>query len=96
MQGTQRSSERRGLLAAGAAALGDGREALFELSVGNPDKGMLALDVVRRRVAQFTEAGLPLVVTQVPASVPHVHGVGTQPNTGRVHVRAVHVQLQLC
>lgn len=55
----------RGLLAAGAALCGDGREALYELSVGNPDKGMLALDDVRRRVAQFTEAGLPLVVTQV-------------------------------
>ncbi len=55
----------RGLLAAGAALCGGGREALYELSVGNPDKGMLALDDVRRRVAQFTEAGLPLVVTQV-------------------------------
>ena len=61
--------QRRGLLAAGAAALGDGRQALYELSVGNPDKGMLELDIVRRRVAQFTEAGLPLVVTQVPANI---------------------------
>ena len=34
--------------------------------MGNPDKGMLELDVVRQRLAQFTEAGLPLVVTQVP------------------------------
>lgn len=57
--------QRRGLLAAGAALCGDGREALYELSVGNPDKGALALDDARRRVAQFTEAGLPLVVTQV-------------------------------
>lgn len=78
------SCQRRGLLAAGAAALGDGREALYELSVGNPDKGMLELDVVRRRVAQFTDAGLPVVVTQVPAKVPHVTGVGTHPHKGRV------------
>ncbi|KAK9839540.1 hypothetical protein WJX81_008400 [Elliptochloris bilobata] len=54
----------RGLLAAGSAACGGAREALYELSVGNPDKGMLALDDVRQRVAQFTETGLPLVVTQ--------------------------------
>jgi len=56
---------RRGLLAAAAAL--HGGEALYELSVGNPDKGMLALEDVRRRVAQFTDAGLPLVVTHVRA-----------------------------
>lgn len=67
------------MLAAGAAALGDGRQALYELSVGNPDKGMLELDVVRRRVAQFVDAGLPLVVTQVPAKLPYIRGYGTYP-----------------
>ena len=80
--------QRRGLLAAGAAALGDGRQALYELSVGNPDKGMLELDVVRRRVAQFVEAGLPVVVTQVPAKVPCIRGNATCLNTRQVHATA--------
>lgn len=41
------------------------REGCFELSVGNPDKGLLPVEVVRQRIRQFTEAKLPLVITQV-------------------------------
>lgn len=37
----------------------------FELSVGNPDKGVLPKDEVQRRIDQFIKAGIPLVVTQV-------------------------------
>ena len=33
--------------------------------MGNPDKGQLPLDEIKRRVSQFVEEGLPLVVTQV-------------------------------
>jgi hypothetical protein len=40
-------------------------EACFELSIGNADKGLLPLEEIKRRVAQFTTLGLPLVVTQV-------------------------------
>ena len=40
-------------------------EGCFELSVGNPDKGQMPLDEVKRRVSQFVEQNLPLVVTQV-------------------------------
>ncbi len=40
-------------------------EGCFELSIGNADKGLLPLEEIRRRVAQFTQTGLPLVVTQV-------------------------------
>lgn len=41
-------------------------EGCFELSIGNADKGLLPLEEIKRRVAQFTQAGLPLVVTQAP------------------------------
>ncbi|BDA48658.1 hypothetical protein COCOBI_12-3390 [Coccomyxa sp. Obi] len=41
-------------------------EGCFELSVGNPDKGLMSLEEAKRRVAQFVKAGLPLVVTQAP------------------------------
>ncbi len=41
------------------------REGCFELSIGNADKGLLPLEEIQRRVAQFIQAGLPLVVTQV-------------------------------
>ncbi len=59
----------RGLLAAALKtkelSVGEG---CFELSVGNPDKGLMSLKEAKRRVAQFIKAGLPLVVTQVPFS----------------------------
>lgn len=42
------------------------REGCFELSIGNADKGLLPLEEIQRRVAQFIQAGLPLVVTQAP------------------------------
>lgn len=41
-----------------------GLEGAFELSIGNADKGLLPLAEIQQRVAQFTAAGLPLVVTQ--------------------------------
>lgn len=41
-------------------------EGLFELSVGNADKGLLPLPELERRVQQFVAAGLPVVITQAP------------------------------
>ena len=58
-------ARRRGLLAAALAAKGVDAEGCFELSVGNPDKGLMSLEEARRRVRQFVDARLPLVVTQV-------------------------------
>ena len=40
-------------------------ECCFELSIGNADKGLLPLSEIQQRVAQFTAAALPLVITQV-------------------------------
>jgi hypothetical protein len=57
----------RGLLAAALRAKGLEAEGCFELSVGNPDKGLMSLEEAQRRVQQFVDAGLPLVVTQVNA-----------------------------
>lgn len=37
----------------------------FELSVGNPDKGLLPIEKIRERAQQFIDADLPLVITQV-------------------------------
>jgi nicotinic acid mononucleotide adenylyltransferase len=42
------------------------REAAFELSVENADKGLLDAEEIVQRVAQFTEAGLPVVLTRAP------------------------------
>ena len=56
----------RGLLSAALKTKGLAEtDGCFELSVGNPDKGQLPLDEIKRRVSQFVEQGLPLVVTQV-------------------------------
>ena len=61
----------RGLLSAALNTKGLAEtDGCFELSVGNPDKGLLPLDEIKRRVAQFVEQGLPLVVTQVRC-LPH-------------------------
>ncbi len=56
----------RELLAAACRMRGDDAEGCFELSVGNADKGLLPLEEIQRRLAQFTATGLPVVVTQVP------------------------------
>ena len=65
------SVPRRGLLSAALKTKGLAEtDGCFELSVGNPDKGLLPLDEIKRRVAQFVEQGLPLVVTQVQC-LPH-------------------------
>ncbi|CAK0738768.1 hypothetical protein CVIRNUC_001090 [Coccomyxa viridis] len=57
----------KGLLSAALKTKGLAEtDGCFELSVGNPDKGLLPLDEIKRRVAQFVEQGLPLVVTQAP------------------------------
>jgi len=50
----------------GAGADGDHMEGCFELSIGNADKGLLPAEEVRRRVAQFTAEGLPLILTRAP------------------------------
>ncbi|PSC69495.1 Altered inheritance rate of mitochondria 25 [Micractinium conductrix] len=49
-----------------ACKLHPSMEAAFELSIGNADKGLLPLEEIKRRVSQFVNAGLPLVVTQAP------------------------------
>lgn len=56
-------------MAAGCELCSQPKEGCFELSVGNPDKGLLPLDVVRRRVQQFVDTNTPVVVTQVCASL---------------------------
>jgi hypothetical protein len=38
---------------------------MYELSIGNADKGLLPETEILRRVRQFQEAQLPVVVTQV-------------------------------
>ena len=61
----------RGLLSAALKTKGLAEtDGCFELSVGNPDKGQLPLDEIKRRVSQFVEQGLPLVVTQVLTTFP--------------------------
>ena len=55
----------RDLLSAACAMRGAPQDGCFELSVGNPDKGVLPIETVRKRIAQFVEADLPLVITQV-------------------------------
>ena len=37
----------------------------YELSVGNPDKGIMPIEECRRRVQQFIDANLPVLVTKV-------------------------------
>lgn len=51
-----------------ASKLRPDMEAAFELSIGNADKGLLPMEEIKRRVSQFTSAGIPLVLTQVGAS----------------------------
>lgn len=60
---------RRKLLAAGCELAGQLQDGCFELSIGNPDKGLLPLDLVRQRVQQFVETGTPVVVTKVMSVV---------------------------
>ncbi|GFH15368.1 uncharacterized protein HaLaN_11584 [Haematococcus lacustris] len=70
------------LLQAACEMYGQPGDAAFELSVGNADKlgangrasgclaqGLLPLPEVERRIAQFVEAGLPLLVTRAPLFV---------------------------
>ncbi|KXZ52323.1 hypothetical protein GPECTOR_10g955 [Gonium pectorale] len=52
--------------AASAAAGGAPMEGAFELTIENADKGLLTEDDIRRRVAQFVELGLPVLVTRAP------------------------------
>jgi hypothetical protein len=49
--------------AAGADAPPSAPPGLFELSLGNADKGLLPLDEAERRAAQFARRGLPLLAT---------------------------------
>ncbi|KAK9815499.1 hypothetical protein WJX72_004708 [[Myrmecia] bisecta] len=55
----------RGMLAAACQTLArDPADCCYELSVGNPDKGVLPIDEVRRRLQPFLEEGLPVVITK--------------------------------
>eukprot|EP00891_Asterochloris_glomerata_P005367 jgi/Astpho2/5367/fgenesh1_pg.00075_%23_41_t len=61
----------RGMLAAGLAARSKKahsgvQEGLYELTVRNADKGSLALADVQKRLRQFKEQGLAVVLTQAP------------------------------
>lgn len=49
-----------------AAQQATGLPGMYELSIGNADKGMLPEEEILRRVKQFQDAGLPVVVTQAP------------------------------
>lgn len=53
----------RAMLDAAVGLAGPDAEGCFELTVRNADKGMLALSDIQRRVQQFVDAGLPLLVT---------------------------------
>lgn len=55
----------REMLAA-ACRMNPGMEGCYELSIGNADKGWLPIEEIARRVAQFTAAQLPVVLTQAP------------------------------
>ena len=56
----------RDMLEAALQQLGWKRErGCYELSVGNPDKGVLPVEEVLRRLQQFTAEHLPIVVTHV-------------------------------
>ena len=41
-------------------------EPLFELSLHNADKGGITVDAIQKRVAQFTQRGLDLALTNAP------------------------------
>ena len=43
-----------------------GKEGAFELSIGNADKGFLSKAEIERRVKQFIQIGMPVVLTQAP------------------------------
>ena len=49
-----------------SCALGSWEGGAFELAVQNADKGLLDEDEVARRVAQFVDADLPVVLTRAP------------------------------
>lgn len=51
----------RGMLAAAERIIG--KPGIFELAVYNPDKGILSREEVLKRVKQFQDAGLPVVLT---------------------------------
>lgn len=40
-------------------------EGCYELSIGNPDKGVMPIEECRKRIKQFTDADIPLLVTKV-------------------------------
>lgn len=64
-----RALKHKGPIALQAACrMKPGMEGCFELSIANADKGLLSIEEIQRRVAQFTQAGLPLVLTQVGGS----------------------------
>lgn len=56
----------KNLLAAAVNCSGEDKEGCYEMSVGNPDKGLMDIDEVQRRVQPFQESGTPLVVVQAP------------------------------
>lgn len=49
-----------------ACRLRPGKEGVYELSVGNADKGLLSQTEIERRVSQFTSTGTPVVLTKAP------------------------------
>lgn len=51
-------------------AAGDDADGCYEMSVGNPDKGLMDIEEVIRRVTPFQDSGTPLVVVQVCPSSP--------------------------
>ena len=55
----------RNLLQAACNLCGQPNDGCFEMSVGNPDKGVMPLEELRKRVQQFVKADIPLVVTHV-------------------------------
>ena len=65
------------MLSAACTTLGRAAaDCCYELSVANPDKGLLPIDEVRRRLQPFVDQGLPLVITKVRHSPALVANLG--------------------
>lgn len=53
------------MLAAACKQSGRLQDGCYELSIGNPDKGTMPIEECRRRLRQFQEAHLPVLITKV-------------------------------
>ena len=52
-------------MAAALSLLEISSEGCYELSIGNPDKGTMPIEECKKRIQQFIDADLPILVTKV-------------------------------